>query len=58
VSNASAHYNLGNMYGNGEGVPQDYVTAQMHWNIAAAKGVSDPAQTQLIIVFAISLPRS
>ncbi len=33
-----AQYNLGAMYGRGEGVPQDYVRAHMWLNIAAAKG--------------------
>ena len=26
------------MYGEGKGVPQDYVRAHMWWNLAAAKG--------------------
>ena len=33
---ASAQNNLGAMYGNGEGVLQDYVRAHMWWNIAAS----------------------
>ena len=36
--NAHAQYNLGVMYDNGFGTPQDYVMAYMHWNIAAANG--------------------
>jgi TPR repeat protein len=35
---ASAQTNLGLMYANGEGVPQDYVYAHMWWNIAASSG--------------------
>ena len=33
---AKAQYNLGLMYGNGEGVPQDYVQAHMWYNLAAS----------------------
>ena len=36
--NASAQYNLGLMYNNGQGVPQDYVMAHMWLNLAAARG--------------------
>ena len=35
---ASAQYTLGLMYYNGDGVLQDYVYAQMWWNIAASSG--------------------
>ena len=35
---ANAQYNLGAMYGNGQGVPQDYVRAHMWFNIAALSG--------------------
>jgi TPR repeat protein len=35
---ASAQYNLGVMYDNGEGVIQDYTRAHMWWNIAASQG--------------------
>ena len=34
----SAQCNLGVMYYNGEGVPQDYVQAHMWFNLAASKG--------------------
>jgi len=37
--NAYAQYNLGFMYGNGEGVPQDYVEAHKWFNLAAAQGL-------------------
>jgi len=33
-----AHHDLAQMYRNGEGVPQDYPTAHMWFNIAAANG--------------------
>lgn len=36
--NARAQSNLGNMYYNGRGVPQNYVSAYMWWNLAAAQG--------------------
>ena len=35
---AGAQSNLGVMYYNGEGVPQDYVTAHMWFNIASSMG--------------------
>ena len=34
--NAGAQYNLGVMYDNGQGVPQDYVKAHMWYNLSAA----------------------
>jgi TPR repeat protein len=36
--NAKAQTNLGVMYANGQGVPQDYVLAHMWFNLAAAQG--------------------
>ena len=36
--NAKAQYNLGVMYANGQGVPQDYVSAHMWWNLSGSKG--------------------
>ena len=35
---ATAQYNLGFMYANGEGVPQDYVEAHKWWRLAADQG--------------------
>ena len=35
---ATAQYNLGVMYGNGQGVTQDYISAHMWFNIAEALG--------------------
>ena len=35
---ADAQHNLGDMYYNGEGVPEDYVLAYMWYNLAAAQG--------------------
>ena len=37
---AKAQYNLGLMYREGRGVPQDYITAHMWFNLAAAQGSS------------------
>jgi len=34
------------MYGNGQGVPQDYVQAHMWLNLAAAKGDVDAAKNR------------
>ena len=36
--NANAQSNLGVMYADGRGVPQDYVSAHMWFNLAAATG--------------------
>ena len=40
---ASAQYNLGAMYENGEGVPRDYVQAHKWYNLAAS-GTTDEAK--------------
>ncbi len=36
---AAAQYNLGLMYANGKGVPQDFIQAHMWLNLAAAQSV-------------------
>jgi TPR repeat protein len=46
---AEAQTNLGNMYNNGEGVPQDSVLAHMWLNLAAAQG-QEEAKTNRDIV--------
>jgi TPR repeat protein len=38
---AVAQNNLGFMYGNGKGVPQNYIRAYMWWNLAASSGYKD-----------------
>ncbi len=38
---AQAQYNLGVMYANGQGVPQDYLFAHMWGNLAASHGHED-----------------
>jgi uncharacterized protein len=43
---ARAQYNLGLMYDNGEGVPQNYVIAHMWFNLAAAGGLKSAAQNR------------
>ncbi len=55
--NASAQNLLGFMYHNGQGVPQDYVQAQMWYNLAASS--FPPARTAIQRSrTAISLPSS
>ena len=41
---ATAQYNLGLMYGNGQGVLQDNIYAHMWFNIAASNGDGDAAK--------------
>ena len=43
---ASAQYNLGVMYANGEGVPEDYVKAYAWINLAAAQGQKDVVKSK------------
>ena len=38
---ANAQYNLGVMYDDGEGVPQNNVRAYVWWSVAAAQGFED-----------------
>ena len=44
-----AQYNLGLMYGNGQGVIQDYIRAHMWWNIAAKSGHKNASKNRDII---------
>ena len=53
---ASAQTNLGKMYGNGTGVPQDYVRAHMWFNIAASSGDSEKASKNRDIVAGVMTP--
>jgi len=48
--NASAQYNLGVIYGNGQGVPQDYKTAVKWYRLAAEQGDAD-AQYDLGVMY-------
>jgi uncharacterized protein len=41
-----AQNNLGVMYDQGEGVQQDYVTAHMWFNLAAARGYNDAVRNR------------
>ena len=41
--NATAQYNLGRMYGRGEGVPKNIVRAYMWFNLAAVRFAADGA---------------
>jgi TPR repeat protein len=47
--NASAQFNLGVMYHNGQGVTQDYASAHMWWNLASSAGDADGAKNRDII---------
>ena len=47
--NASAQYNLGVMYSNGEGVPQNNVRAYVWYSVAAAQG-DETARTNRDII--------
>ena len=47
--NAKAQYNLGVMYYNGQGVPQDYVLAHMWWSISSANGDKDAVTNRNIV---------
>ena len=43
---AEAQYNLGLMYGKGQGVPMDDVRAHMWFNLAAVKGDADAVKNR------------
>ena len=43
---AAAQFNLGVMYANGEGVPEDYVKAYAWMNLAAAQGQKDAVKSK------------
>ena len=49
-ANASAQFNLGVMYRDGQGVPQEYKTAVKWFKLAAEQGLAD-AQTNLGAMF-------
>ena len=44
---ADAQYNLGFMYANGEGVPQDYVQAYLWFNLAASRVTGDTREEEV-----------
>lgn len=46
---AKAQFNLGVMYGNGQGVAQDYTKTHMWFNIAAVKGDKDAVKNRDVI---------
>ena len=48
---ASAQFNLGVMYANGDGVPQDYTEAEKWYRLAAKQGNAD-AQSNLGVMYA------
>ena len=46
---AKAEFDLGSAYRNGHGVPQDYATAHMWFNLAAASGDKDALENRDLI---------
>ena len=46
---ANAQSNLGKVYHNGQGVPQDYVLAHMWWNICGSSGDKDCVKNRNIV---------
>ena len=47
--NAKAQYNLGVMYGKGQGVPQDYKEAVKWWNLSGSNGFKDAVTNRNIV---------
>ena len=47
--NAVAQYNLGVMYDNGQGVPQDYIRAHMWFNISVSTGYENAIKGRDIV---------
>ena len=50
AGNAVTQFNLGNMYDNGQGVPQGYAEAVRWYRLAADQGYA-PAQTNLCVMY-------
>jgi hypothetical protein len=46
---AGAQFNLGVMYNNGKGVPQDYVSAHMWFNLSGSNGDKDAVEKRNIV---------
>ena len=46
---AKAQYNLGVMYFNGQGVPQDYVLAHMWWNLSGSNEQKEAIENRNIV---------
>jgi len=46
---ANAQYNLGVMYGKGQGVPQDYVLAHMWFNLSSSQGITTAIKNRNIV---------
>ena len=51
---ASAQYNLGIMYGTGQGIPQNYKIAYILFNLAASNGGADVTQNRDIAAAELS----
>lgn len=52
---AAAQFNLGHMYANGSGVPQDNVMAYVYFNLAAALGNTDAINEREVVAEKLSL---
>ena len=46
---ADAQYNLGNKYGNGQGVAQDFVQAHKWFNLGATSGDADAVKNRDLV---------
>ena len=44
---SEAHYNLGAMYRDGRGAPQDYVQAHLWFNLAASRVTGDTREEEV-----------
>ena len=42
-------YNLGVMYDQGQGVPQDYVLAHMWWNLSGSQGITNAIKVRKMV---------
>ncbi|MBT3921641.1 MAG: tetratricopeptide repeat protein [Nitrospina sp.] len=51
---ATAQYNLGLMYGNGQGVPKDFALAHMWWTIAGSNGDKNAVKNRNLVEKAMS----
>jgi hypothetical protein len=52
--NGDAQYDLGVLYANGRGVPQDYILAHMWLNLSAAKGDQQASEARRTVAAQMS----
>jgi TPR repeat protein len=55
--NARAQFDLGVIYNNGRGVPQDYVLSYMWFNLSAARGEPEAAERRDFVQQSMSPPQ-